>query len=468
MSVDRTHSYPTGEDLGETPISSAFLVVALDCEQPTKAGLRISLSEVDSLQIARGTTCHHERTTENGGAVLVLTLPDRHLSSDHARISKTESGDGYILTDSKSKNGTFINGSRTKKTKLHDLDIVAVGSTLLMFRQDIARFPREPADVDAASFSDPMATLSPHFARMSAKAARCAATDLAILLTGESGTGKEVAARWLHKRSGRRGEFIAINCGALPETLIESELFGAKRGAFSGADRDRVGLVQAADGGTLFLDEIAELPLASQVKLLRVLQEREVTPVGDTVAQKVDIRVISATLKDVDEAVTDGRFRPDLLARIAGFRFDLPRLADRPEDIGLLIGRMVERHKDANLSDAPIRFERTAARGLLQYEWPLNVRELEQVLHSAIALADNGKIATKDLPTAIQAASVPQRAGARGESQEEEVFRAELVTQLRAHRGNISAVARKMGKARVQVRRWCERFGLDASEFRNG
>ncbi len=466
VAAEPTNTYSTGEDFDETPFATAYVVVTLNCETPTIAPLRLSLSEVDALHVVRGERRQFERGTHDGQGILELSLPDRHLSSKHAAISRDASSDEYQLIDLGSKNGTYLNGVRTRNSKLRDGDLIGVGSTILLFRSGVGRFPREPIDVDASVFSDPFATLSPPFARDITRLARCAPTDLSILLTGESGTGKEVAARWLHQRSGRQGPFIAINCGALPEALVESELFGVRRGAFSGADRNRLGLIRASSGGTLFLDEIAELPLAAQVKLLRVLQEKEVTAVGDTGSVKVDLRVISATLQDIDRLVQAGAFRPDLLARISGFRFSLPRLRDRPEDIGMLIGQFVAKYRDAASSDTSVRFDRGSVQALLTYPWPFNARELEQTIHSAIALAGERRISLADLPNDIQAMSMTQRPRGRLDSSDEEALKMELIAQLRAHRGNISAVAREMGKARVQVRRWCERFNLNVNDFR--
>jgi transcriptional regulator with PAS, ATPase and Fis domain len=401
------------------------------------------------------------RTTLDGAPGLVLELADRHLSSSHAALENRD-GSTYLV-DRGSKNGTFVNGARIAEVPLADGAVIEVGNTLLLFRDQVERLPREPADADAAALAgEMMATLSPPLARETERASRCAPSDVPILITGPSGTGKEVAARWIHRLSGRRGDLVAINCGALPASLIEAELFGVKRGAYSGADRDRPGLIRAADGGTLFLDEVGELSAAAQVKLLRVLQEKEVLSVGDTRPDRVDIRVLSATLQDVDEEVAGGRFRPDLLARLAGLRFALPALADRREDIGLLTGRLLSTLFGAAAED--LSLERAAGRALLRYDWPLNIRELEQALRSALTLGE-GRIGLEHLPAKIAAAGAPAAVGA-DDASGDEVLRQELIALLRRHGGNISAVAREMDRARVQVRRWCKRFDLDPDSFR--
>jgi DNA-binding NtrC family response regulator len=281
-----------------------------------------------------------------------------------------------------------------------------------------------------------------------------------ILIRGETGTGKELIARAIHDASARRGAFVPINCGALPRNLIESELFGHRRGAFSGANEERDGLVRRANGGTLFLDEIAELPEESQVALLRVLQDGEVRPIGASDAIKVDIRIISATHQDIPARIADNRFRQDLYARLAGFEMVLPALRDRREDLGTLIAAILPR-----LTPLPerISLHRSAARALLRYAWPLNIRELEQALRSAVALADTGEIRFEHLSEAIRTYLPPSIASLRPEDR---VLRERIIELLREHDGNVSAVGRAMGKAPIQIRRWCHRMQIELSQFR--
>src|SRR5690606_4641385 len=226
---------------------------------------------------------------------------------------------------------------------------------------------------------------------------------------------------------------------------------------YSGASEDRPGLVRAAHSGTLFLDEIAELPLGSQVKLLRVLQEGEVTPLGGTQPIPVDVRVVAASHRSLPELVEAGRFRADLYARLAGAHITLPPLRQRREDLGLLIGALLRRI--AGDAAASLRLERDAARALFLHTWPLNIRELEQALRAACALAGGaGRIALGHLPEGVRG----RPPGDGGEL----ALRDQLVRLLSENAGNISAVARAMGKARVQVRRWCRRLGIDPDSFR--
>jgi two-component system response regulator AtoC len=233
---------------------------------------------------------------------------------------------------------------------------------------------------------------------------RTAAYKTTALLTGESGTGKEVLARAVHAQSPRRNEaFVAVNCGAIPDNLLESELFGHAKGAFTGAGRARRGLFVEASGGSIFLDEIGELPQALQVKILRVLQEEEVRPVGESKSLQVDVRVIAATSRDLEQDIADGRFREDLYYRLNVMHLRVPALRERREDIPLLTDHFLEHFRTA--LGKPIRtITDDALERLASYAWPGNVRELENVIERAVILADTDRITTQDLPENIVAA----------------------------------------------------------------
>ena len=225
-----------------------------------------------------------------------------------------------------------------------------------------------------------------------------AETDTTVLITGKSGTGKELVARALHYNSKRRNKpLIAVNCGTITENLIESELFGHKRGAFTGAISDKEGLVKAADGGTLFLDEISELPLQLQVKLLRVLQEKEYTPVGSTLAITVNVRFIASTNRDLKEEVAAGRFREDLYYRLNIVEIHLPSLKDREEDIPLLADHFLNKYR--NEMNKNIKgIDPEAMRAMMAYEWKGEIRELENILERAVIFCKEEFITLKDLP----------------------------------------------------------------------
>src|SRR5690349_13634261 len=214
---------------------------------------------------------------------------------------------------------------------------------------------------------------------------RIAKTQSTVLISGESGTGKELIARAIHYNSGRRGKFVSINCGALPENLLESELFGHERGAFTGAIREKRGLFQEAERGTIFLDEIGETSTAMQIKLLRVLQERLVRKVGSNTESQVDVRVIAATNRDLSEAIRSGTFREDLFYRINVIPIELPPLRQRREDIPILVEHFIAKFS-SNLSVEQKRISTDAMRAIEKYGWPGNVRELENVVERMIAL----------------------------------------------------------------------------------
>lgn len=218
------------------------------------------------------------------------------------------------------------------------------------------------------------------------------------LVLGESGTGKELLANAIHQTSTRKNKpFITVNCGAIPENLLESELFGHKKGAFTGAVNDKKGLFEEADGGTLFLDEVGELPLLLQVKLLRVLQEEEIRKVGDIQAKKIDVRIIAATLKNLEEAVNKGHFREDLYYRLNVLPIQLPPLKERKEDIPMLIEHFIKK-KNKKLSSDVESVSEEALKTLLDYDWPGNIRELENTIERSMILVTGKEIALENLP----------------------------------------------------------------------
>jgi len=238
--------------------------------------------------------------------------------------------------------------------------------------------------------------------------AKVAPANSTILILGETGTGKELVARSLHEQSARRdAPFVAINCGALPENLIESELFGHKKGSFTGADEHRIGLFEVADGGTLFLDEIGELPKAMQAKLLRVLESREIRRVGDNSSIKVDVRVVSATHRHIDQMVANGDFREDLLFRINTFELQLPSLRQRPSDVAPIAAHLAK-HFLKGVTQVGEIFAPAALERLTAYAWPGNVRELANVIEHASILCDRLPIDVEHLPERFQEAPARQ------------------------------------------------------------
>jgi len=305
---------------------------------------------------------------------------------------------------------------------------------------------------------------------------QAAALDITVLLGGETGTGKELAARAVHYHSARRERrFVPVNCGALPPDLVESELFGHARGAFTGAATAKAGLFEEADGGTIFLDEVGELPLATQVKLNRVLQEKEIRRVGDTAAVRVDVRVIAATHRDLRAEVAGGRFREDLFYRLHVFPVRLPALRERLEDVPLLAAHFLEKHARA-FRRAVSGFEPEALRILAGYAWPGNVRELENAVERAVAVARGERIAAADLPAELSAAdAAASPAGAAltalpfREAVDEVRDRASreyLVALLREVGGNVTKAAERAGMERESLHRLLKRYGLRSDDYR--
>ncbi len=267
--------------------------------------------------------------------------------------------------------------------------------------KEIARQRRRIAKLEKVVAVTPAEVHSSVYRQVIEFASRVARHDSSVIVTGESGTGKEVLARHIHRSSPRsEGPFLAVNCGALPETLLESELFGHKAGAFTGASRDRLGLFEEANGGTVFLDEIGDVSPSMQTKLLRVLQEREIVRVGENRPRKVDNRVIAASNKDIKRAVEEGRFREDLYYRLGVIEIEVPPLRNRPEDIVSLARHLVVKTA-ARLGMDQLRLDSTALDCLTSYAWPGNVRELENVLERAAVLCKDGVIRPEDLPADI-------------------------------------------------------------------
>jgi DNA-binding NtrC family response regulator len=312
--------------------------------------------------------------------------------------------------------------------------------------------------------------------RLVSKVAR---TDSTILLTGESGTGKELIARALHLQSRRaEGPFIPVNLGAIPEGLVESELFGHVRGAFTGAQAERRGLVEEADQGTLFLDEIGDMPQAAQVKLLRTLESSEVRRLGDNATRIVDVRVIAATHRDLQDEVASGRFREDLFYRLNVIHIDLPPLRERREDIGLLASFFLERAGRHAGRDG-LEFSPEARALLERYDYPGNVRELENAVEHAVAVSEGRLLLPSDLPASLRAPRLLPRRGSasrpepgradahRGAAPDPreswslaDVEREHIVRVLRRHGGNSTLAARQLGISRTTLWRKLKEYGI--------
>lgn len=298
---------------------------------------------------------------------------------------------------------------------------------------------------------------------------RAAKAPIDILIRGETGTGKELIAREIHRLSTRSsGPFVAVNTAAIAESLAESELFGHVRGAFTGAEADRKGVFEQADGGTLFLDEIGDMPPPAQTKILRALQERSIQPVGSSKTIKVDVRVITATHQDLEQAITDHCFRQDLYYRIKGVELRVPPLRKRREDIILLANFFLDRIADKLLTPPP-RFDTRAVDQLLAYAWPGNVRELDHAISAAAAMATDGLIRTGDLPMSQSPEEATHDTFAdllnlpltEAKTQLVESFEHRAITHaLQNHGGNVSAAARQLGIHRQSLQQKISQLGI--------
>jgi len=405
-----------------------------------------------------------------------LEVADSQMSGIHARI--VCGGAAVVLEDAGSTNGALVNGTQIARRELRDGDVIELGQTIFVYREleEVAgsRVPSLDSS-DIVGSAPGFATLDPKLACRLERLARVAPSPLSILLLGETGSGKEVLARGLHALSGRPGPFVAVNCGAIPHSLVESQLFGHVRGAFSGALKDEPGLVRAAQHGTLLLDEIGDLPASSQAALLRVLQESEVQPVGSARTEKVDVRVIAATNMSLEALIERDAFRRDLYARIAAYTFVLAPLRERRVDLGLLIAALLADGKRD--PQRAVRIQNDASRALVRHSWPMNVRELEHCLRAACVLAEDAVIGVDDLPPAVLGVrgpiGAPERAGATPASDallsatpaiealaaetlaldSDADLGARIAALLAEHDGNISAVSRALRTSRSQIYR---------------
>ena len=322
-----------------------------------------------------------------------LRLEDPTVSRKHAEISRT--AEGFLLQDLGSTNGTFLNGVQIDRAYLRNGAVVTVGETSMMFGagEDIPL----KGDLAPAVFGEMVAVSEPML-KAFALLEGLAASEITVLVEGETGTGKELAARAVHDRSPRADRpFIIFDCSTVPGQLMESELFGHMKGAFTGASESRAGFFQTADGGTIFLDEIGEMDLAVQVKLLRVLQDKEVFMVGSMRPRKVNVRILAATNMDLPARVKKDSFREDLFFRISVITIEVPPLRDRGEDVFLLAQHFLQKFAQESNRPAP-RLSDNVLQVLKDYSWPGNVRELENVIQRAVVMTEGEVIDVPDLP----------------------------------------------------------------------
>jgi transcriptional regulator with AAA-type ATPase domain len=402
------------------------------------------------------------------------SLASSQVSRRHAEIRWI--GGIAMVRDLDSKNGLFLNQRRVTRAPLKPGDVLRLGDwigivTLL------------PADHPGAWRFEEVTTgywAGPALLDRLAPARLAAASDLPIVIQGATGAGKEGAARSIHAWSGRSGPFLGLNCAALPEALAEGELFGYRKGAFTGADRANPGYLRAAHGGTLFLDEIVDLPSATQAKLLRAIEEREVLPLGEAKPVGIDVRLLAATQGSLRRAVDEKRFRGDLYARLDGFTLEIPPLRERVEEIPFLFRKLLDKHGGGAVPERgldPLLVER-----LCVHDWPFNVRELSLLVRRLMALHGEAAVLEASMwpePPAREEGGAPaeepkpekekerepepEKDGRRGQELEMETF----LAALRENRGNVKQTAAVLGISRGRAYRFMERIGeLDLDVLR--
>ncbi|YBE71042.1 two-component system response regulator GlrR [Klebsiella pneumoniae] len=326
---------------------------------------------------------------------------------------------------------------------------------------DEALEQRSPATDEA--WRQAIVTRSPLMLRLLEQAGMVAQSDVSVLINGQSGTGKEIVAQAIHNASPRHDKpFVAINCGALPEQLLESELFGHARGAFTGAVSNREGLFQAAEGGTLFLDEIGDMPVALQVKLLRVLQERKVRPLGSNRDIEINVRIISATHRDLPKAMVRGEFREDLFYRLNVVNLKIPPLSERTEDIPLLANHLLRQSADRHKPFVRA-FSSDAMKRLMAAKWPGNVRQLVNVIEQCVALTSSPVIGDALVEQALEGENTALPTFVEARNQFELNYLRKL---LQITKGNVTHAARMAGRNRTEFYKLLSRHELDANDFK--
>lgn len=326
---------------------------------------------------------------------------------------------------------------------------------------DEALEQRSPATDEA--WRQAIVTRSPLMLRLLEQAGMVAQSDVSVLINGQSGTGKEIVAQAIHNASPRHDKpFVAINCGALPEQLLESELFGHARGAFTGAVSNREGLFQAAEGGTLFLDEIGDMPVALQVKLLRVLQERKVRPLGSNRDIEINVRIISATHRDLPKAMARGEFREDLFYRLNVVNLKIPPLSERTEDIPLLANHLLRQSADRHKPFVRA-FSSDAMKRLMAAKWPGNVRQLVNVIEQCVALTSSPVIGDALVEQALEGENTALPTFVEARNQFELNYLRKL---LQITKGNVTHAARMAGRNRTEFYKLLSRHEFDANDFK--
>jgi DNA-binding NtrC family response regulator len=390
-----------------------------------------------------------------------LRLEDKTASRRHFAIRWD--GERHVGVDLGSRNGSRVDGVDVRgatPAPLSDGSVVRLGDVLLVYERGpfVGSEDHDAVDRDAVFGS------AARVVQLRRQLGAAAPDPSAVLLVGETGTGKEYVAREIHRLSGRTGPFVAVNCAALSPQLVESQLFGHKKGAFTGAQASHEGLFRAAEGGTIFLDEVGELPTEMQPKLLRVLQEKEVHPVGETRPVKIDVRVVSATLRDLTSMVDDKAFRLDLYARLSPWELRVPALRDRRVDILPWLDRLAAAwHRERDRKPVEKTLEANAAERILLHPWPDNLRGLDRLVHRAYS--EIGAPLDVEIVDAEPAPPPPaDEAAEPAEVKRPKPDKAELARILDDNGGSVRATAKYFGRDRRQIYRWMDQYGLRDKE----
>ncbi len=381
-----------------------------------------------------------------------VAVKDDFVSRRHCRLVNDEQG--LLLFDLGSTNGTFLNEVRVEQARLPEKGSFQIGKTIINYQLECASETLKPKkEIRLGKMFGQSVAMREAFSLIE----QVGPAQATVLLTGESGTGKDLAARLLHEQSQRSNKpFVSINCGALPANLIESQLFGHEKGAFTGATERFLGLFEQAQGGTVFLDEIGEMPLELQTRLLQVLENRQIRRLGGKQDIAVDFRLIAATNQNLQKMLLEKTFRQDLFYRLYVVPIELKPLRQRQEDIALLADKFVQ---DFTPDGKTINLGQDAYDKLLNHSWPGNVRELKNVIQRAVLLADKPKISAKDIVFA--ASNMEQTAEVSLESTEKNA----IINALREFKGNQSQAANKLGIARTTLAAKINRFGINLKGF---